>query len=120
MNNPDNFDIKPGDVFLTRFTPAYKNELRKHRPALVLKTQKRINNAEVALILPLSTSPDANTRKYEIYLQKDEFEFLDRDSYVLCWYIRTVDTMRLVRKLGTLSKKSFNNITTKTIEFINT
>lgn len=119
MNNYENFDIKTGDIFLTRFTPAYKSELRKYRPAVVLKTQKRINNSEVAIILPLSTAPDANTRRHEVKILKKDVEFLDRDSYVLCWYIRTVDTMRLIRKLGSLSTKAINRIKKKTTDFLN-
>ena len=98
--------IKRGEVFLVNFEPTLGAEAKKNRPAVVVSND--INNAHSPLV---SISPiTSNVTKVYSF----EVEILPREgglrtrSKVMVNQTRTVDKIRLMKRLGQLSETSMN------------
>lgn len=87
-----------GDIVLVRFHPAYGAELRKYRPAVIVKNLSSID-ARFVQIAPLTTK-STNTNNYEMII---DHPILEGKSFLLCWYIMTYDISRVIHRLGKLS-----------------
>lgn len=106
--------FQTGELYLVKFHPATGSELKKYRPAVVIAVYHPDIKENLVIICPLSTvlSPKAN---YEVTITNPA---LNQPSAVLCWYIRTVDTTRLVKKLGTLTDTELNQVQKKVTELL--
>lgn len=93
--------IKTGDIYLIRFHPAFGAELKRFRPAVIVSEKVNQTDEHFTLIAPLTTSTK-KTNKYELSIKNNTS--LEKNSTLLLWYLRTIDTLRLERKLGTLNK----------------
>lgn len=71
-----------------------------HRPVLVLKGLSR----QTCLVIPLTTSKSKHPLRPSIGIVED------KEAHVLLSQMRVIDTKRLVRKIGYLDKKVFENI----------
>ena len=94
--------IKRGDVFLVNFDPTVGAEAKKTRPAVVVSND--INNAHspIISIAPISSN---TTRIYsfEVEIPAGDGGIKVR-SKVMVNQTRAVDKIRLVRKIGSLTK----------------
>jgi mRNA interferase MazF len=108
MNN-----IQAGDIFLVKFHPGYGNEFKKYRPAVIISSKITKIDPRFVLIAPFTTNTKTKQSKFEIII---DHESLEKKSLLLAWYIRTIDSDRLVRKLGTLSTQDKKKISKAIIE----
>lgn len=90
-----------GEVYLVRFHPSYGAEFQKYRPAVVVSSA--IIDPRFVLIAPFSTNLDHLNPDYEFMVKAGTT--LQKDSALLSWYLWTIDTRRLVKKLGVLNAK---------------
>ncbi len=88
-----------GDIFLVRFHPVIGSELKRYRPAIVVSEVVNKIDSRFTLIAPLTSNTKIYNKKYEIIVENDA---LDKTSALLLWYLKTVDVIRLERKLGKL------------------
>ena len=95
--------LHTGDIFLVRFHPSYGAEFQKYRPAVVVSSIVTTIDPRFVLIAPLSTNLKTATPDYEFVVKAGKV--LEKDSLLLCWYLWTIDTRRLVKKLGVLTSK---------------
>lgn len=93
--------LQAGDIYLVRFHPSYGAEFQKYRPAVVVSTA--IIDPRFVLIAPFSTNLHVLNPDYEFIVRAGAT--LQKDSVLLSWYLWTIDTRRLVKKLGTLGDK---------------
>lgn len=104
---------KAGEIYLVRFHPAVGSELKKYRPALVISsTLSKIDNRYTA-VMALTTKAIPKTKRYEIKLNVRDYDFLATNSYILTWYVRTIDRSRLVQKLGILDTQTQTEVLKK-------
>ena len=98
---------KFGDIVIVRFHPSYGQELKKYRPAIIVKDLSSIDPRFIQ-IAPLTTqaNPKPNNHK-EIIINHSS---LEKPSLLLAWYIMTFDISRLVYKLGELDSKTINKL----------
>ena len=89
-----------GDIYLVRFHPSVGQELKRYRPAVVLSSVVNRIDSRFVLVAAVSTKIDS-TNKYEVVIDNTS---LQKKSAILVWYLRTIDTERLERKIGELSK----------------
>lgn len=94
-------EYKTGDVCVVRFHPAFGAELKRFRPAVVVSGKVQKLDSRFCLIAPLTTNIKNLNKAGEVLVKSDGF--LEEDSAVLLWYLRTVDVNRLERKIGRLS-----------------
>ena len=101
---------KRGEIWLVNFDPTLGSEINKTRPALII--QNNVANAySPVTIVAAITSFHTGDKVYptEVFL-KSEIGGLQNDSLVLLNQIRTIDKIRLVKKLGTLSTSHMTQV----------
>ena len=91
-----------GDVYYADLNPVIGSEQGGVRPVVVLQNDIGNKYSPTTIIAPIT-----NKRKTYIPMHvKLNENFLDKSSTLLLEQIRTIDKRRLIKKIGTLSKKS--------------
>ena len=85
-----------GDVFLIELDPTRGSEIRKTRPCLVVSPNELNQHLHTMIVAPMTTGGQA-------YPWRVRCRFRDRTGFVALDQIRTVDSARLVRRLGRIS-----------------
>jgi mRNA interferase MazF len=85
------------DVFLISLDPTRGSEIRKTRPCLIISPDEMNHHIRTVIVAPMTT-------KGRPYPSRIACTFQGKRGQVVLDQIRTVDTTRLVRRLGTISK----------------
>jgi mRNA interferase MazF len=99
---PAEASFQTGEIYLVKFHPSDGAELRKFRPAVIMSDKVSNIDSRFALIAPFTTSTHNYNPDAELLIKKAEG--LNKPSVLLCWYLWTIDTTRLLEKIGQLSK----------------
>jgi mRNA interferase MazF len=91
--------VRRFDVFLINLDPAVGAEIQKTRPCLVISPDEMNRHIRTVIVAPMTT-------KGRAYPMRVTCRFDGKDGQVVLDQIRTVDTSRLVRKLGRISTKT--------------
>src|SRR5271166_2235419 len=83
------------DVFLITLDPTVGSEIRKTRPCLVVSPDEINHNLRTVIVAPMTT-------KGRTYPSRVPCRFQGKSGQVVLDQLRTVDRVRLVRKLGRL------------------
>ena len=91
--------VKRFDVFLVNLDPTVGSEIQKTRPCLIVSPDEMNRNIRTVIVAPMtSTSKDYPTRVSCSFRKKQGQVVLDQ--------IRTIDKVRLIKKLGTIDSKA--------------
>lgn len=85
-----------GDVFLVSLEPTVGSEIRKTRPCLVVSPDELNQHLRTVIVAPLTTGGHP-------YPFRVACRFQRRQGVTVLDQLRTVDSQRLVRRLGRLS-----------------
>ena len=85
-----------GEIWLINLEPTIGSEIRKTRPCVVIYPNETNRLLKTVIVAPLTST----MKNYPTRLTID---FKQRKSSVVLDQIRTVDKMRLLKKLGTIS-----------------
>ncbi len=88
-----------GEVYLISLDPARGSEIRKTRPCVVVSPDDLNDHLATFLVAPMTTGGHP-------YPFRIACRFHDRVGYVVADQLRTVDRVRLVRRLGQLSTET--------------
>ena len=88
--------ITRGDVHLVRLDPTLGSEIRKTRPCLVISPDELNEHLLTVIVAPMTTGGHA-------YPWRIACRFQSRSGFVALDQLRTVDSDRLVKRLGRLS-----------------
>lgn len=91
------------DIFLINLDPTIGSEMKKTRPCVVISPNEMNHNLNNVIIAPM-TSTDKS------YPTRVKIEFENKTGTIVLDQIRTVDKIRLVKKLGKLDKKTINKV----------
>ena len=91
------------DVFLVNLDPTIGHEIKKTRPCLVISPDEMNRNIATVIIAPMTT-------KSRTYPTRVEVTFKRKPGWIVLDQIRTVDKLRLVRKLGTITGPAILNV----------
>jgi mRNA interferase MazF len=87
--------MKTGDIWLAQLDPAVGSEIQKTRPCVVISPDEMNAHLRTVIVAPMTTgSRPAHFRVPVTFQGKQGLIVLDR--------IRTLDRVRLVRRLGAL------------------
>ena len=89
-------EIVRGDVHLVRLDPTLGREIRKTRPCVVVSPDELNQHLSTVIVAPMTTGGHA-------YPWRVACRFQNRSGFVALDQLRTVDTERLVKRLGRLS-----------------
>lgn len=95
--------ISRGDVHLVRLDPTLGSEIRKTRPCLVVSPDELNQHLRTVIVAPMTTGGDA-------YPWRTACRFQNRSGFVALDQLRTVDSERLVKRLGRLSPASTTEV----------
>ena len=85
-----------GDVHLVRLDPVQGSEIRKTRPCLVVSPDELNGHLRTVIVAPMTTGGHA-------YPWRIACRFQNRSGFVAIDQLRTVDSDRLVKRLGRLA-----------------
>ena len=88
--------ITRGDVHLVQLDPTLGSEIRKTRPCLVISPDELNQHLRTVIVAPMTTGGHA-------YPWRIACRFQNRSGFVALDQLRTVDSERLVKRLGRLS-----------------
>lgn len=92
-----------GEVYLVTLDPTRGREIRKTRPCAVVSPDELNSYLHTVIVAPLTTGGHR-------YPFRIACRFRRRDGYVVLDQLRTVDTSRLVRRLGQLSGATVSTV----------
>jgi mRNA interferase MazF len=88
--------ITRGDVHLVRLDPTLGSEIRKTRACLVISPDELNQYLRTVIVAPMTTGGHA-------YPWRIGCRFQNRSGFVALDQLRTIDSERLVKRLGRLS-----------------
>lgn len=91
------------DVFLVNLDPTVGREIKKTRPCVVISPDEMNRHIRTVIVAPLTTRGRA-------YPTRVRCRFRGKDGQVVLDQLRTVDSQRLVRKLGELPKRAWESV----------
>jgi mRNA interferase MazF len=91
------------DIFLINLDPTKGSEIKKTRPCVVISPNEINSHLSTVIIAPMTT-------KIRKYPTRTTLNFDGKEGQVALDQIRTVDQSRLVKKLGSLEKKTQKHI----------
>ncbi len=101
-------DIKRFEIHLVKLNPMVGSEIQKTRPCIIISPNE-MNVLKTVIVAPM-------TSKGFDFVFRPKIKFEKKDGLVLLDQIRTVDKTRLVKKLGTVDKKTSQNISNMLIQ----
>ena len=101
--------VKRFDVYLVNLDPTLGSEIQKTQPCLIISPDEMNNHIATVIVAPMTTQGrDYPTRVNCLFEGKKGQVVLDQ--------IRTVDKIRLVKKLGKISASTQKEVLTVLME----
>jgi mRNA interferase MazF len=85
-----------GEVHLVRLDPTLGSEIKKTRPCLIVSPDELNQHLRTVIVAPMTTGGQA-------YPWRVPCRFQNQSGFVALDQLRTVDSERLVKRLGRLS-----------------
>ena len=90
--------MKRGEIWLVNLNPVVGSEIRKTRPCVIVSPPEMNQYLRSAIVAPMTTKSHPAPFRIEV-------KHAGKKGLILLDQIRTVDQIRLVRKLGALQSK---------------
>jgi mRNA interferase MazF len=91
------------DVFLINLDPTIGHEIKKTRPCLVISPDEMNAHISTVIFAPMTTQGRA-------YPTRIDCKFQNKNGQIVLDQIRTVDKVRLVKKLGTINESTQKSV----------
>ena len=91
-------EVKQYDIVLVNLDPTLGSEIQKTRPCVIVSPNEINDNLRTVVIAPM-TSQSRN------YPTRVKVKHNNQEGWVVLDQIRTIDKMRIVKKLGSLTEK---------------
>lgn len=88
--------VKRGEVWLAALDPTVGSEIHKTRPAIIISPPEMHDYLRTVIVAPMTTG--ARATPFRIALT-----FQGKRGFILLDQLRTLDKLRLVRRLGAVS-----------------
>lgn len=91
--------VKRFDIYLINLDSEPSDDPRNTRPGVIISPDELNNNLDHVIVAPVAS---INAR----YPTRIAFEFLSAERFIILDQLRTVDRLRLVKKIGKLDKEA--------------
>ena len=95
--------LKQYTVVLVNLDPNIGSEIQKTRPCVVVSPSELNDNLNTVVIVPLTTS-------LNIYPTRVQIKFDDKLGRMAVDQIRTIDSRRILKKLGKITPNEVKNL----------
>jgi mRNA interferase MazF len=94
-------EIKRGDIILVNLEPVKGSEQGGIRPCLVIQNDNGNKYSPLTIIAPLTSKEFTREFPTNVFITKQDSK-LDKNSTILLNQIKTIDKLRLIRKISSL------------------
>jgi mRNA interferase MazF len=91
-------EVKQYHIVLVNLDPTLGSEIQKTRPCVIVSPNEINDNLRTVVIAPMTST----SRKYPTRVK---IKHNNQEGWVVIDQIRTIDKIRIVKKLGSLSEK---------------
>ena len=95
--------VLKGEIHLADLNPTFGSEIAKTRPVLIVSNDINNQYADTVTIVPITSSTE-KIYPFEVFMSKGEGN-LTNDSKAKANQIRTIDKLRLKKRLGKISRE---------------
>ncbi len=99
-----------GEIYLTALDPTVGREIQKTRPALVIQNDISNRVSGVTIVAPVTSTVRFPLNPVHVLLPADSETGLDNTSVAVFNQIRAVDRVRLLKRLGSVSKDTLSQV----------
>lgn len=92
-------DVKRFEVYLVNLDPTIGSEIQKTRPCLVVSPDEMNRHIATVMVAPMTT-------KGRPYPTRVPCQFQGKDGQIVLDQLRTVDKVRLVKRLGEMDEET--------------
>jgi mRNA interferase MazF len=101
--------LKRGDIVLVNLDPVKGSEQGKIRPALIIQNNVGNRYSPTIIIAPITSKVMKKQFPTDVIINSDMSK-LKKDSTILLSQIRTIDKIRIIKKLTTLNNETMKNV----------
>ena len=87
------------DVYLVNLDPTVGSEIQKTRPCLVISPDEMNHHIRTVIVAPMTT-------KGKLYPSRVRCRFRGKSGLIVLDQIRTIDSNRIVKRLGRISRQT--------------
>ena len=98
-----------GEIYLVGFDPAVGHEIQKTRPAVVIQNDVSNQYSPITIVAAISSQFSEPPFPREVVLEPAD-SGLSKRSAVIANQIRSVDRLRLQKKIGRLSRQNMERV----------
>jgi mRNA interferase MazF len=91
--------VKRFEIYLVNLDPTIGVEIQKRRPCLIISFDEMNRNVKTAIIAPMTT-------KARGFPTRIACQFEGKNGFIVLDQIRTVDKVRLIKKLGEIDNET--------------
>jgi mRNA interferase MazF len=91
--------VKPGDIWLVNLDPTVGSEIKKSRPCVVMSPAELNDNLRTVMVAPMTSKGFAAPFRVPVTQAGTK-------GLIVLDQLRTVDKVRLVKRLGAVSAKT--------------
>jgi len=95
--------VRRGDVWLARLDPTEGREIRKTRPCLIVSPPEIHDYLDIVIVAPMTTGSQSAGYRVPV-------KFSNKEGLILLEQIRVLDKRRLMRRLGTVERKTMSAV----------
>jgi len=99
-----------GEIYLVGFDPTLGHEIRKTRPALIIQNDVSNEHSPITIVAAISSQFGNPPRPREVLLPVGGRSGLKQPSAVILNQIRSIDRMRLEKRLGTVDAATMRKV----------
>jgi mRNA interferase MazF len=93
--------VRRGDVWLASLDPTVGSEIQKTRPCVIVSPAEMHDKLRTVIVAPMTTGSHPAPYRIPVTLN-------NKDGLILIDQIRTLDKVRLVKKVGEVNAKVLN------------
>ena len=102
-------EIKRGDIVLTDLEPIKGSEQGGIRPCLVIQNNLGNVYSPTTIIAPITSKSFSKEFSTNVFLSKKDSK-LDKESTILLNQIKTIDKLRIIKKISTLERDIMDKV----------
>jgi len=95
--------VKRFDVYLISLDPTKSSEISKTRPCVIISPDEMNNHIRTVIIAPLTST-------IKNYPSRVTISFQGKKGQIVLDQIRTIDKIRLIKKLGSIGSSAKENV----------
>lgn len=95
--------VKRGEVWLAALDPTVGSEIQKTRPCLIISPDEINDHLRTAIVAPMTTGSRPAPFRVNV-------RFKGKDGLIVLDQIRTLDKLRLVKRMGRLDRGTLSAV----------